>query len=148
MSDTPASRSGRPLGFLSDLPLVEASAIAALRDWNGAALDAGAAGAAANEAAWSFETLAALCTLHGRRPLARRESGDPYYCSDEAAFAQLVASASACDREDAMMIAFTIVRADMAPVAVGLAEQAGLRFRRIAPPMLCQADGETAQPLH
>ena len=56
----------------------------------------------------------------------------PCLGADEACFARVVADASEGAREDAMLVAALMVRPDMAPAAVHLAEALGLALKRLA----------------
>ena len=51
--------------------------------------------------------------------------------ADESCFATLIGYASEGAREDAMLMAMTLVRPDMAGVLAGLAEDVGLALRRM-----------------
>ena len=68
----------------------------------------------------------------GRRPLLRHQIGCACVGADEACFAGLVAAASEGRHEDALMIAVLVVRPDVAPLLVGLAETLGHALRRVA----------------
>ena len=73
-------------------------------------------GAPSSEAAPGVPDLAELLRLSSR--------------GDEAAFAEVVRLAAGGEREDALMIACCLVRPDLAPALVHLAEQAGIRLGR------------------
>lgn len=134
-------RGGVPVGMLVDLPPVEVGAVLYLRAWsegpeaqaqvwNDFATVLGPdAGRAALKA---FEQLYDLCLRYGRRPLMRHHLGCVCLGADEACFANLVAAATEGQREDAMLIATLLVRPDMAPGLVALAESFGIAVRRIA----------------
>lgn len=51
--------------------------------------------------------------------------------ADEACFANFIATAATGEREDAMLIATLIVRADVAPLIASLAAEVGLAFRQM-----------------
>ena len=59
----------------------------------------------------------------------RHGGGCPCLGADEAAFAQLVQTATEGEREDALMLACCMVRPDLAPSLVHLAQMAGLALR-------------------
>lgn len=144
MSGVRANRPPRgaiSVGRLTDLDPVEAGAVlylrlcsdavdpeeAILRDFTNS-LGNGAGPAAAR----SFCDLCDLCQRHARRPLCRHHLNCACLGADEACFAQMVAAAAEGAREDALMMAMLIVRADLAPLVAGLAQDAGLALRRMA----------------
>ena len=63
---------------------------------------------------------------YGHRTLMRHAPGCPCRGTDEAALAHLAVAAATQQREDAMLIAITLVRPDVAPVLVAQAEALGL----------------------
>lgn len=79
-----------------------------------------------------FTDLVALLLRHGRRPLMRHGVTCDCVGADEAVFALFCAQA-VHDREEAMMIACLIMRADVAPIAVSLAQTLGLDLARGGP---------------
>lgn len=134
-------RGGAPVGMLAELPAVEVGAVLYLRLWCDGqdsqrrirADFAATLGAGAGDTAWRcFEDLCSLCVRHGRRPLMRHHLGCKCLGADEACFANFIAAAGEGQREDAMLLASLIVRPDMAPCLVGLAERFGLTLRRMA----------------
>lgn len=138
---SPPHRGGAPVGYVTELGPVEAGAVLYLRlwcdgpdaqtqVWNDFATALGPE--KGRKALKSFETLCDLCVRHGRRPLMRHNVTCKCLGADEACFANFVGYASEGDREDALMIATTIVRPDMAAVLVGVAEEFGLALRRMA----------------
>ncbi len=80
----------------------------------------------------SFETLCDLCTRHGRRPLMRHHVNCKCLGADESCFANFIGYASEGEREDALMIAATLVRPDVAGILVGAAQDFGLGLKRMA----------------
>lgn len=76
-----------------------------------------------------FTDLVALILRHGRRPFLCHAGHCNCLGADEAVFA-LFCSQAVQDREEAMMIACLIVRADVAPIAVSLAQTLGLDLLR------------------
>lgn len=125
-----------PVGCVADLPPAEGWWIRAFRQWGGetAALSAdmtGRFGAARAERILSrFGELMEILSLYARRPLAVQGAGSASLCSDEAVFALLCTTATHGAREDAMMIACLMVRPDVAPIAVSLAQGLGLEVER------------------
>ena len=66
-----------------------------------------------------------LMVQMGRRPLMRHHTQCACLGGDESAFAQMVAAATAGDREDAMAFALTMLPPDIAYEAVQIAEYVG-----------------------
>ena len=124
------------VGRVADLPPAEGWWIRAFRQWNGEAGNlaedmAGLFGADRAERILSrFGELMKILSLHARRPLAAQGSDCTSLCSDEAVFALLCTTATHGAREDAMMIACLMVRPDVAPIAVSLAQSLGLEVER------------------
>lgn len=129
------------VGRLTDLDPVEAGAVLYLRlCWDNP--DALAAltddftpllgPSAGSVAARSFVQLAVMCQSHGRRALCAHALTCACLGGDEACFARLVADAANGAREDALMMAMLLVRADFAPIVTGLAQEAGLALQRMA----------------
>ncbi|GGE18940.1 hypothetical protein GCM10011360_04670 [Primorskyibacter flagellatus] len=79
-----------------------------------------------------FTDLLSLIFHHARRPLMRHGVACTCVGADEAVFA-LFCSQAVQDREEAMMIACLMLRADVAPIAVSLAQTLGLDLQRAAP---------------
>ncbi|MEO3416642.1 hypothetical protein AAFO92_18485 [Roseovarius sp. CAU 1744] len=148
-------RGGAPVGHLSELGPVEAGAIFYLRLWSD--------GRDAQSLVWndfatalgpengrkalkSFEALCTLCARHGRRPLMRHSLTCKCVGADESCFANFIGYASEGAREDAMLMATNLVRPDMAPVIVGLAEDFGIALKRmaIAPTRFVEKPAENA----
>lgn len=131
-------RGGAAVGRLDELGAVEAGAVLCLRLWcagdgaERAAFEAETGPFGGREALSAIGSLCALCLSYGRRPLMRHHLTCACLGGDEACIAQLVAAALSGDRDDAMMIAVLVVRADMAPTAVQLAERAGAALARLA----------------
>ncbi len=133
-------RGGVPVGQITDLAPIEAEAVLYLRLWCDSlgtkqqvwtdfarvlGVDEG------RRALESFESLCDLCARHGRRPLMRHQVTCKCLGADESCFATLIGYASEGAREDALLIAMTLVRPDMAGVLAGLAEEVGLALRRM-----------------
>lgn len=134
-------RGGAPVGYVAELGAVEAGAVLYLRLWcdgpdsqNRVWTDfARALGQSEGRSALkSFETLCDLCARHARRPLMRHDVACKCLGADESCFANFIGYASEGAREDALMLAATFVRADMAAVLVGLAQEFGLALRRMS----------------
>lgn len=135
-----ARRGAAPVGFLSEMAALEARAILYLRlwcqspetkadVWNGFAM---ALGAEAGRAALKdFETLVDTLLAHARRPLMRHQLGCSCVGADEAAFARFLAAAAEGEREDAMLLACLMARADMAPVLAAMAEPVAIALTRL-----------------
>jgi len=79
----------------------------------------------------NFEALVRMVSQYARRPMARHAVQCRCAGADECWFARLVGLAADNAREDALMLAMTFLRPDIALQAVDLAQQAGLRL----PPM-------------
>ena len=134
-------RGGAPVGYVTELGPVEAGAVFYLRlwcdgpdaqaqVWNDFATALGPEGG--RKALKAFECLCELCVRHGRRPLMRHHVTCKCLGADESCFANFIGYASEGEREDALLIATTLVRPDMAPSLVGLAQDFGLALRRMA----------------
>jgi hypothetical protein len=125
---------GLPVGHLASLPPLEGLSVRALRRWcdggaDALALDlADSLGERAGPAARAFDALCRHCLAGCRRPLLRHGATCPCLGADEAAFARLVQTATEGEREDALMLACCMVRPDLAPALVHLAQAAGLAF--------------------
>lgn len=133
-------RGSTPVGILDELGGVEAASVRYLRLWQD--------GPRAKARVWSdffeclgseqgqhalqsFDELCGLCARHGRRPLMCHAVECACLGSDESCFANFIATASEGAREDAMLIATLLVRADMAPMVAALASEVGLALKRI-----------------
>ncbi|MCA0871215.1 hypothetical protein LCL97_10270 [Seohaeicola saemankumensis] len=136
-----SQRGGAAVGQLRHLDPVEAGAVLYLRLWSdGPAgqdnarsdFDIGLGADAGQTAFSALEQICGLCVRYGRRPLIRHHLSCSCVGADESCFANMVAAASQGDREDAIMMAALIVRADLAPCLAGLAESLGLALRRMA----------------
>ncbi|MEZ5714922.1 MAG: hypothetical protein R3D85_07000 [Paracoccaceae bacterium] len=141
MSGAANRRGGVPVGYVSELGTVEAASVLYLRLWSdGPEAQAQIWNDLASmlgpdegkQALQAFEQLCDLCARHGRRPLMRHSLHCKCLGADESCFANFIGAASEGDHEDAMLIATTIVRADMAPCLAGLAARFGLALRRMA----------------
>jgi len=143
MNGAEARRGGAPVGMIRDLDRVEAASVIYLRLWCDSV-----AGKAEIEtdfttilgevegrhAARSFLQLCELCTREGRRPLMRHATTCKCLGADEACFANLVATAAAGERADAMLIATLMVRPAKAGEMAELARDVGVALRRMRLP--------------
>ena len=138
---TPYPRGVAPVGYITELGSIEAGAVLYLRLW--------CDGPEAQSQVWtdfatalgheqgrqalrSFETLCDLCLRHGRRPLMRHHVTFKCLGADESCFANFVGYAREGQRADALLIATTIVRPEIAPTLVGVAQDFGFVLRRMA----------------
>ena len=127
-----------PVGYVAGLAPVGVGAVLYLRLWNNGpksrlkicsdfeTLLGPVQGANAFR---SFETLCDICVRYGRRPLALHHVACKCLGADESCFANFIEYASEGEREDACLIATTIVRPDMAMTLAGIAEEFGLALR-------------------
>lgn len=76
------------------------------------------------------DDVASFMARYGRRPLVRHTPTCPGLGADEAVFAQIITLALTADREDVMMMAMLICRADLAPCVVPLIEAFALTIQR------------------
>ncbi|HEY9038405.1 MAG TPA: hypothetical protein VIN05_05635 [Roseovarius sp.] len=155
MSVQPKSRGGVPVGQLTHLEGLEAASVLYLRLWCDGARSRQAVrddfdmalgpdhGAAAAEA-WG--TLLELCADHCRRPLMRHAVTCTCLGADESCFANFIATAAEGAREDAMLMATLIVRADMAPILTSLACECGLALKCMALAAFPDISRPTATP--
>ncbi len=139
-------RGATPVGALDALPPAEAAAVRWLRLWcegpDGwaamrAEMDALVGVRRAAALAETFDLTCRLTLEFRRRPLMRHAAACPCLGADEAAFAHFLTLAGIGEREEAMLVAILLVRADMAPVLVDTAGRAGLAIHRA---VLAQGD--------
>lgn len=134
-------RGGAPVGYVTELGPIEAGAVLYLRlrcdgpdaqaqVWSDFATALGASHG--RKALTSFGTLCDLCVRHGRRPLMRHHVTCKRLGADEPCFANFIGYASEGEREDAILIAATMVRPDMALPLVDLAQGFDLALKRMA----------------
>jgi len=128
------------VGLISELDSIRAASVLYLRLWcdspetRSEVRQDFAVALGAGQGAQAVQSLSELCTLcvaHGRRPLVRHAVQCRCLGSDESCFANFIATAAEGDREDAMLIATLLVRADMAPALTALAADLGLALRRM-----------------
>lgn len=150
-------RGGTPVGTLDGLPPDEARLIRLLRGWcdgadgqksiwNDLALAIGPG--AARSALSALEHLLHLFAEGGRRPLTRHHGACRCVGSDEAVFARLVVLAASGEREEAMLLASHLLRADLLAVAVDLAQTLGLHLMRLELRRAPQRPRRAGQVLH
>ncbi|MFV0475781.1 MAG: hypothetical protein ACK5MQ_16480 [Pikeienuella sp.] len=137
---TQAHRGGAPVGHLDELPDLEAAAILYLRFWLAgdalrerarADLHATLGSGDGDQATEALQGLVEMISRHARRPLMRHQPGCRCFGGDEAAFANFIGAAAHGQREDAILIATLIFRADMAFISVSLAERLGIHLKRL-----------------
>jgi hypothetical protein len=145
-------RGGAPVGILDDLDRAEALAVLCLRLWCDGARGQGevartfAKGLGEDRAASALEAFAGLldlCVRYGRRPLMHHKVGCRCLGADEACFANFLMSAAEEEREDAMLLATLMVRADAAPILAEAGRAVGLTLRSLA-----RGPGPLAARLH
>ena len=148
-------RGGAPVGYIDELGAVGAGAVKYLRMWS----DGPEAQAIADRnfalllgpqqgpvTTRALDQLMQICARYGRRPLMRHGQTCKCLGGDESCFATFVSTACDGDREDALLIAMNIVRADMAPQLADLAQTFGLALKRISLLSRPSARKHVAQP--
>jgi len=140
MSSAQKNRGGAPVGHIADLEGIEAASVIYLRLWcDGPKAQASMwddfasslGSGHADRALKVSEDLFDLCAKHGRRPLMRHAVSCRCVGADEACFANFIATAATGAREDAMLIATLLVRADVAPLVTALATDFGHALMRM-----------------
>lgn len=130
---------GAPIARLDGLPPLERQVIGCLRLWCAGpegeravhwALAADGDAEAAARLARQFGELLRLAAGTARRPLLGHAVDCPCAGSDECVFARFVSLAAEGAREEAVLIASLIVRADVAMCLTSLAEEVGLGLMR------------------
>ncbi|WP_412105127.1 hypothetical protein [Sulfitobacter sp. D35] len=97
----------------------------------------------------TFEDLFGLCTARSRRPMMRHAVNCACVGSDEACFCNFIATALEGDREDALLIATLMVRADFAPALTALATEYGLALKSMMiRPTVYQCPSQNRERLH
>lgn len=142
MSAAANARGSAPVGQVAHMEGLEAASVLYLRMWCDGARSRRAVrddflralgpdhGTAAADA---WDSLMELCADHGRRPLMRHAVSCKCLGADESCFANFISAAAEGAREDALLMATLIVRADMAPVFTSLACECGLALKCMAP---------------
>ena len=135
------NRGGAPVGYLSQLGPVEAGAVLYLRLWcsgsrsQAQAKDDFTKSLGIKHGNHAFESFIALLNLYSgqaRRPLMHHDLHCKFLGADEACFSNFIGYASDGAREDAFLLASTIVRPDLAPSLINLAVEFGMALRRMA----------------
>ena len=127
---------GAPVARLDGLPPLERRVIRCLRLWSAGPDGQQAVGwevdrdGGGERLARSFGELLRLTAGHARRPLLGHALDCPCAGSDECIFARFVALAAEGAREEAVLMAALIVRADVALCLAAAAEQVGLGMMR------------------
>ena len=141
MNSETSHRGAAQVGYIDELAPVEAGAVLYLRLWSDGSQsqskvwnDFATAFGPENgrEILKSFEALFDLCLRHGRRPLMRHHVTCKCLGADESCFANFVGYAAEGEAEDALLIATTIVRPDVAPAIVALAQEFGRALLRMS----------------
>lgn len=128
MSVEPAHAPLAPLARLADLPPLERRFVEGMRLWlSHEAADARSRRPASFD---RFDRLLGVLLAHGRRALQVGGVGAPSVTGDECVLARFVAVAADGAREDAILIATLLVRADLALTLGRDAEALGLALRR------------------
>lgn len=147
MSAQPRHPGASPVGHLAELPPLEREVIRCLRLWcagpDGPVAVAGemmvrhgpeiGGGLAAD-----FGDLVRAMAGHSRRPLMGHAPGCPCAGADECVFARFVSLAAEGARDEAVLMAALMVRADVALWLATRAEMVGLRLMRGARPRIVQ----------
>ena len=135
-----------PVGRLAELPPLERQVIRLLRLWSAGVEGREKAlhelraqhGGASDGLAVRFSDLLLLTVRHARRPLLAHAPGCPCAGADECVLARFVALAAEGAREEAILMAALIVRADLALALTSLAEEVGLGLMRGHGPRIVQ----------
>ncbi|MGG7567150.1 hypothetical protein ACQ5SO_13435 [Rhodovulum sp. DZ06] len=134
-------RGAAPVSRMEELSPLETAAVMYFRLWHDG--EAGRARATADFAALlglghgaaavqALDRLCALLGAHGRRPLMRHSKSCSCVGSDEAVVAAFLSRAAEGEREEAMLMASLLIRAEMAPLALAVAEELAVALRRLA----------------
>ena len=136
-----AARGAAPVGLLADLDAAEALAVLCLRLWFDGArgreelaqtFSRGLGQEGAARALYAFADLLEICATYGRRPIMHHKVACRCLGADEACLANFLMSAAEGDREDAMLLATLMVRADAAPMLAEAGCAVGAILRRLA----------------
>jgi hypothetical protein len=134
-------RGAAAVGRLADLAPLEAATVIYLRLWCDGPdgrrqvrdeLCGMLGPRAGGDALSAFDTLCGLCARHGRRAFLRHDPGCQCLGADEACLANLVALSAEGDREDALLIATLLVRADLSLHLFAAAQAFGLALCRMS----------------
>ena len=135
MSATPRHPGGAAVGRLAELPPLERRVIRCLRLWCAGPQGQGGPRARARPAPRAggrpasrraLDDLLGTTARHARRPLMGHALDCPCAGGDECVFARFVALAAEGAREEAVLMAALMVRADIALGLTALAESVGL----------------------
>ncbi len=157
MSKHVSIRGAAPVGHITDLEPLEATAVLYLRLWCDSPcaqqkvwndLASGLGPVAGRQALNALEDLCGLCVRHGRRALMRHQPTCKCLGADEACFANLVALATEGEREDALLMATLLVRPDVSPHLAAAAQTLGLAIKRLALKPTHRATTAASQKLH
>ena len=147
MSARPRHPGAAAVGRLAELPPIERQVIRCLRLWSDGPggpealrdeLAARHGQGPAGRLLADFDDLMRTTAGHARRPLLGHAPDCPCAGGDECVFARFVALAAEGAREDAVLMAALLVRADVALCLAGLAESVGLGLMRGAEPRIVQ----------
>ena len=136
---------GAPVGRVAELPPLERRLVRCLRLWSGGPdgqrllrceLAARHGEEAARRLAEDLGELLALSVRHARRPLLGHALDCPCAGADECVFARFVSLAAEGSRDEAVLIAVLLVRADLAFALASLAAKVGLGLMRGTDPRL------------
>lgn len=138
MSAQPRNPGGDAVGRLRELPPLDRRVVRCVRLWSGGPSGREALGeelarrhgAGAVGLARAIDQLLETTVRYARRPLMGHALDCPCAGSDECVFARFVALAAEGAREEAILIASLIVRADIALGLTALAESVGLGLMR------------------
>jgi hypothetical protein len=128
-----------PVGRITELPPLERMVIRCLRLWSAGPdgrrvleleLARRHGGPAAQRLADAIGELLLLSVRHARRPLLGHALDCPCAGADECVFARFVSLAAEGAREEAVLIATLLLRADVALTIAALAEEVGLGLMR------------------
>ena len=119
-----ASEGGEPVGQLGHLDGQGRMVVSLMRGADIAGKD--------SDIAKVYGQMMMVFERHARRPLMRHHCDCACLGADEAVMARFVRLASRGEREDATLMAMLLIRADIAPLAVSLAEQLGLLIQTVA----------------
>ncbi|HBZ44017.1 MAG TPA: hypothetical protein DEO85_08185 [Maritimibacter sp.] len=136
---TADTRGGAAVARLEDMGAIEAGAVLCMRLWSEgpgspdrAAFERDFGRFGGHIALGATGAICTMCRDTGRRALLRHHLQCGCVGVDEACLAQLVAAALDGERNDAMMLATLMVRADYAPQLVDCAVRAGAALSRLA----------------
>lgn len=133
-----SQRGAAPVGYLDEMEPLEVSVIRYMRlwcsgpdcqaeVWNDFAVHFGARDGQAHLK--SFERMMSTLMSYGRRPFMRHQLDCRCVGGHECALATLIAAAAEANREEAVLMASLLVRADMATTLAAEAEQVGMALR-------------------